>query len=116
VDKQAGGRWAAIRSRIIDTPELQEKYERQKRAIVLTRQILMQIDAERERVGISKAELARRMGTTPSVVRRMFSSKSGNPTLRTVLDMLEALGVEIELKPTQEGASHQPASEQPGEC
>ncbi len=101
MDGTTGGRWTAIRERIVDTPKLQEQYERHKHTIVLTRHLLMQIDAERERIGISKAELARRMGTTPSTIRRLFSSKSGNPTLRTVLDLLDALGVEIELRPVQ---------------
>ncbi|MDP2663177.1 MAG: helix-turn-helix transcriptional regulator [Dehalococcoidia bacterium] len=58
----------------------------------------MEIDDERQRAGLSKAELARRIGMTPSVVRRLFSSKSSNPTLGTVINMAGALGLEVELK------------------
>ena len=96
------GRWAEMRERIVKTPELREQYERTKRTIVSTRQVLMEIDDERQRAGLSKAELARRIGMTPSVVRRLFSSKSSNPTLGTVINMAGALGIEIELKPAKQ--------------
>ena len=108
MDKKMAGRWEELRERVLNTPEKRERYERNKRALILTRQILMQIDAERERAGLSKAELARRIGATPSVVRRVFSAEASNPTLRTVLDMLSALDMAVELRPargdTQRGA------------
>ena len=96
------GRWAEMQERIVKTPELREQYERTKRTIVSTRQVLMEIDDERRRAGLSKAELARRIGMTPSVIRRLFSSKSSNPTLGTVINMAGALGMEIELKPARQ--------------
>lgn len=96
------GRWAEMRERIVKTPELREQYERTKHTIASTRQVLMEIDDERQRAGLSKAELARRIGMTPSVIRRLFSSKSSNPTLGTVINMAGALGMEIELKPAKQ--------------
>ena len=95
------GRWAEMRERMVKTPELREQYERTKRTIASTRQVLMEIDDERQRAGLSKAELARRIGMTPSVVRRLFSSKCSNPALGTVISMAGALGLEIELKPAK---------------
>ncbi|MDO8669821.1 MAG: helix-turn-helix transcriptional regulator [Dehalococcoidia bacterium] len=100
--KTATGRWSDMRERIVSTPELREQYDRAKHAIVVTRQVLMEIDDERQRAGLSKAELARRTGITPSVIRRLFSSKSSNPTLGTVINMAGALGLEIELKPARQ--------------
>ncbi len=96
------GRWAEMRERIVSTPDLREQYELTKHAISSTRQVLMEIDDERQRASLSKAELARRIGMTPSVVRRLFSSKSSNPTLGTVINMAGALGMEIELKPPKQ--------------
>ncbi len=93
-----GGRWQQLRDEIVSSPELQQQYDRRKRSILLSRQLLLQIDAVRENAGLTKAELARRIGTNPSVVRRLFSSGSGNPTLQTVLDVMDALGLQIELK------------------
>lgn len=107
------GRWAQIRARTVNTPELQERYERTRHTLGLTRELLMQIDAERERVGLTKAELARRIGTSPSVLRRLFSSESSNPTLRTVLEMLEVLGFDLELKPARRGKRRVPAQVNP---
>ena len=79
--------WTQLRERVLDTLESKERYERKKRAIAQTREILLQIDATRERLGLSKAELARRIGSDPSVVRRLFSSKANSPTLRVILDL-----------------------------
>jgi ribosome-binding protein aMBF1 (putative translation factor) len=107
------GRWAQLRERVLDTPESLERYERKKRAIVQSREILMQIDAARERLGISKAELARRIHSEPSVVRRLFSSKPSNPTLRVILDLVAALDLDLELKPTQPSSPLPPEPERP---
>lgn len=101
MDKPAAGQWEELRESVLNTPEKRERYERSKRALILARKILMQIDAERERAGLSKAELARRIGSTPSVVRRLFSAEASNPTLRTVLDLLSALDMAVELRPAR---------------
>ncbi len=100
-------RWQEMREGIVKSPELREQYERTKRAIASTRQVLMEIDDERQRTGLSKAELARRIGMTPSVVRRLFSSKSSNPTLGTVISMAGALGMEIELRAAKQNGDVQ---------
>jgi ribosome-binding protein aMBF1 (putative translation factor) len=107
------GRWGEIRERVLDTPESKERYERKKRALVQTREILMQIDAARERLGLSKAELARRIGSDPSVVRRLFSSKTSNPTLRVILDLVAVLDLDLELRPAQTDSPLPPSPDKP---
>jgi ribosome-binding protein aMBF1 (putative translation factor) len=92
------GRWARIRAPILGSPERKARYERTHRQVLLTRQILQQIDAERERRGMTKADLAQRIGATPSVVRRLFSSQSSNPTLGTVVAMLDALDLGVHVR------------------
>jgi ribosome-binding protein aMBF1 (putative translation factor) len=96
-------RWSSIRERTLADPDDRRRYERKKRTIVLTRQLLMRIDEERERTGLSKAELARRIGASPSVVRRLFTSEGSNPTLRTVIEMLDELGIDLELTSSRDG-------------
>lgn len=108
----ASSRWARLREQVLDTPELQADYEQTKRSLVLTRQLLMQLDALRESAGLGKGELARRAGLDPSSVRRLFSAESSNPTLRTLLEVVAALDVEIELKLKQPST---PPPEEPGE-
>jgi ribosome-binding protein aMBF1 (putative translation factor) len=90
--------WASIRAPTLASPERAARYERTKHQVLTTRQILQQIDAERERRGMTKADLAQRIGTTPSVVRRLFSSDSSNPTLSTVLAMLDALDLGMQVR------------------
>jgi transcriptional regulator with XRE-family HTH domain len=63
------------------------------------RELLKLIDVERERAGLSKADLAQRIGTSPATVRRLFTSESANPTLRTMLDLFDALDLELALQP-----------------
>jgi ribosome-binding protein aMBF1 (putative translation factor) len=94
-------RWAQIRAPTLASPERKARYERTKHQVLTTRHILQRIDAERERRGMTKADLAQRIGTTPSVVRRLFATETSNPTLGTVLAMLDALelGVQVRRSP-----------------
>ena len=91
-------RWERIRTRTLETPERRARYERTKRQVIATRHILQQIDEERERRGMTKADLAHRIGATPSVVRRLFSSETSNPTLGTVVAMLDALDLGVHVR------------------
>lgn len=101
MSEQTTGRWALIRSRALDTPQRRARYERSRKQVLATRLILQQIDAERERRGLTKTALAREVGTTPSVIRRLFSSETSNPTLGTVVAVLEALDLAVEVRPAQ---------------
>ena len=91
--------WATLRDEVLDTPELREEYERTKHSVLRTRRLLQHLDAERKRAGLSKAALAMRIGADPSVVRRLFSSGTSNPTLKTVLEIAEVLGMDLDVVP-----------------
>lgn len=110
MDSSGKEMFGKLTDEIVNTPELREQYERTFKTVVLIRQTLMAIDAERERAGISKAELARRMGVAPSVVRRVFSSGSSNPTLQTILQMLVALDLELTVQPARRVRAAAPGS------
>jgi len=97
--EQNTGQWEALRESIIDTPELREHYDHARAAVIRTRELLQQLDAERQLAGLTKAALAERMGVDASVVRRLFSAEASNPTLRTVLEMADALGMQISIRP-----------------
>lgn len=99
MEETKSGRWEDIRARKLAEPEARERYERTRRSVLMTRQLLQLIDAEREKAGLTKADLAERVGTSPSVVRRLLTSEASNPTLRTVLDMADVLGLEVLLQP-----------------
>jgi ribosome-binding protein aMBF1 (putative translation factor) len=59
--------------------------------------------------GIPKAEVARRMDRQPSAVRRLLSGKGANPTLDTVVDLADAVGLELDLR-----IQDQPKRQKPG--
>lgn len=58
----------------------------------------------RERQGISKEELANRMGKHREAVSRILTASDANPTLETLLEMLTALHItaDITLRPATE--------------
>ncbi len=99
METSLGRKFDELRARYAETPEEKEEYEREVRRVVFVRKLLMAIDSQRESVGLSKAELARRIGADPSVVRRLFSSEAANPTLKTVVVMLTALNIDVEIRP-----------------
>jgi len=59
--------------------------------------IVRALDAAREKSGISKAGLAAAIDAHPEVVRRLFTQKSPNPTLSTLIRLAAALGYHVEL-------------------
>ena len=97
-------RWSTIRERTLEDPAARARYERTRRSVSAIRHVLQMIDAERERAGLTKSELAARIGTSPAVVRRLLTSESANPTLRTVLDLFDALHLEFALQPRRASA------------
>jgi DNA-binding phage protein len=48
---------------------------------------------------IPEAQLARAIGSDPSVVRRLLSAHTINPTLATVAELAAALGLKVTLTP-----------------
>ena len=87
--EKTAGRWGQIRTQKLDSPDARERYEQTRRAVLQTRLLLQLIDAEREKAGMTKAELAERVGTNPAALRRLLSSESGNPTLRTIISIAD---------------------------
>ncbi len=70
------------------------------RAVVDSADALIRaLDEARLLVGVSKADLARQLGARPEIVRRLFTAKDSNPTVTTVLKLVDALGFHLELVP-----------------
>jgi DNA-binding phage protein len=75
-------------------------YDRKRAHIDAIDWILSEVDERRVAMGLTKADLARLVGRKPESVRRLFSARTANPTLSTVLDMAFVLGLEIGVAPT----------------
>jgi DNA-binding phage protein len=61
--------------------------------------LIRALDETRERAGLTKADLARRIDAKPEIVRRLLTDAAGNPTMSTVLKVASALGCHLELVP-----------------
>jgi len=89
-----GDGWEQVKDRLFqESPELRQAYEESEPAYLLSSAMLR----ARSDLGITQAELARRMGTSQSVVSRLENMDS-SPTLRTVVKVAKALGCEVELR------------------
>lgn len=89
-------------NRDLHDPEFRRAYVTDALRIRMIDQLVNSLDARREAIGWSKADLARAIGRRPAVVRRLLSASKRNPPLSTYLDVAAALGMEIEVKVAEE--------------
>lgn len=85
--------------RRMDDPGFAEAYAEARARIDAIDRVIRSLDAAREELGISKAELARRIGVRPESMRRLFSAPSPNPTLDTVVAVARALHLTVRVEP-----------------
>ena len=81
------------------SPTFAAEYERVGAEIRAVDDLIRLVDAERVDLGMSKADLARKVSTTPAAMRRLLTSGEANPTITTVLDVLEAVGLRFTVLP-----------------
>ena len=85
-------------TRRLQDPEFRAEFERQQAEIAGIDAIVHELDGLRERSGMTKAALARAIDKNPAAVRRLLTA-SGNPELRTVVAMAQALDAEVRIVP-----------------
>jgi DNA-binding phage protein len=88
--------------RLREDPEFRAEFERKRAEIAAIDAIVTRLDALRAEHGMSKADLARAMHKNPAAVRRLLTA-SGNPELRTVVAMAEALDADVQIVPRKKG-------------
>ena len=91
-------KWSELRAKTYPDAAARERHARKVKGIVAVRRMLQLIDAERERAGLSKADLARKIGVSPATVRRLFTSPTSNPTLKTIVDLFLALDLDFQVQ------------------
>jgi ribosome-binding protein aMBF1 (putative translation factor) len=100
------------RERRMQDPEYRAAYERAAREVAQTDAVIRQLDALRVDLGISKAELARRVNRNASSVRRLFTAGQVRPELPLIVALADALGAELRVVPR--AAEAQQAVHEPG--
>lgn len=83
----------------LEDPEFLREYIREGVRIGTIDQVVRELDDARETAGLSKAELARSLGTHGAAVRRLFSAEQVNPTLGTLAEVAAVLGLRVTLVP-----------------
>jgi DNA-binding phage protein len=73
-------------------------FERKLAKVKSIAEVLQIIEAVRERENIPKAELARRMKRKPEAISRLLRGEGANPTLDTLIDLVDAIGLELDIR------------------
>ena len=87
------------RARQMQDPAFRAAYERAAREVAQTDALIRELDALRTDLGISKAELARRVNRNASSVRRLFTASQVRPELPLIVALADALGAEVRVVP-----------------
>lgn len=82
----------------LSNPEYEAAYHRARKKIDAVDSVIRALDEQRERLNLSKADLARRAGLQPEVVRRLFGAGTHNPTLSTISALAAAVDAKLILK------------------
>jgi hypothetical protein len=83
-----------LRSEIDADPVRRERAAAFRRQIDMVNELMWAIDDQRIELGMSKAELARRVDRDASSIRRLFST-GGNPEITFVAALAEAVGLRV---------------------
>ena len=67
--------------------------------IAALRAIVSQVNDAREEANLSRSQIARAIGSDPSVVGRLLSAHTENPRLATVVEVAAAVGLKVCLVP-----------------
>lgn len=90
-------------ARRLDDPDYRRAYDEARARIDQIDAVIGSLNARREQLRLTKAELARRAGIKPESVRRLFAAENPNPTLATLIALATAL--DLELRPLPTGAA-----------
>jgi len=74
------------------------EYERERREIEQIDTVIRSLDELRQDAGMSKAELARRVGRNPASIRRLFTAEQARPELPLIISIANALDANVEIK------------------
>ena len=90
--------WSDLLEDLAD-PEFLRTYVLESVRITTIDSLVNELDDLREAEGLSKAALARAIGSNPATVRRLFSSADASPTVGTLAEVAAALGMKLVLAP-----------------
>lgn len=87
----------ALLAKKLEEPEFARHYAADSARIAAIDAVVNQLDDARAASNLTKAQLAQAIGAEPSVVRRLLSARTVNPTLATVAELAAVLGLKVTL-------------------
>ena len=93
------------RDRRMQDLQYRAAYEQAARELAQTDAVIQQLDSLRADLGMSKAELARRVNRNASSVRRLFTASQVRPELPLIAALADALGAELRVVPRSDGSA-----------
>ena len=93
----------------MEDPGYQEAYQLAARQTAQIDAVINALDVLRVDLGMSKAELARRVGRNASSVRRLFTASGARPELSLVVALADALDAEVRVVPIKRKVRRAPA-------
>ncbi|MCK9871184.1 helix-turn-helix transcriptional regulator [Nocardiopsis dassonvillei] len=91
----------------LDSPEYAREFAAESIRISTIDEIIKTLDNQRAAADMSKAALARAIGSDPAMIRRLLSSSAANPTLGTLAEVAAALGMKVVLEPMTAEERHE---------
>lgn len=91
-------------------PSFAEGYARERQAVDQVDLLIRQLEEARLNLGVSKAELARRIGKLPVVVRRLLTKKGANPTLMMAVKLGSVVGLKLGYLPAEPPVQPRPTA------
>jgi ribosome-binding protein aMBF1 (putative translation factor) len=86
------------------------EFEARVMAVNIAADFVEALDEIRQRREMTRAALAEGMGKDPAVISRLLNNRSANPTIATILELLEALdvylSVDVKPQPTESQQRH----------
>jgi DNA-binding phage protein len=79
-------------------PSFRAGFEKKLAKVKSIAEVLQVIELVRERENIPKAEIARRMERKPEAISRLLRGQGANPTLDTLVDLIDAIGLELDIR------------------
>ena len=79
----------------MEDPDYRLAYERAAREISQIDEVIRDLDSLRVDLGMSKAELARRVNRNASSIRRLFTARRVHPELPLIAALADALGADL---------------------
>lgn len=98
----------------MEDPAYRVAHEQARARIARTDALVRSLEERRAARGMTKADLARKAGLAPEVVRRLFTMESPNPTAGTLVALAEALDLELVTKPKKHTKPGKSPAAEPG--